>query len=36
VQKLIVKRNMTIFENAQEAYSRLEQGVEGKVILRWD
>ena len=67
-QKLIIKRNMTIFgnwvshpgwfpdmlrmyrnglpierlitletsfENAQEAYSRLEQGLEGKVILIW-
>jgi len=68
-QKLIIKRNMTIFgnwvshpryypdmlcmyrnglpierlitletsyQNAQEAYSRLEQGLEGKVILTWD
>jgi threonine dehydrogenase-like Zn-dependent dehydrogenase len=26
----------TPFENAQEAYSRLDEGVEAKVILTWE
>ncbi len=34
IERLVTMK--TSFENAQEAYSRFEQGLEGKVILNWD